>query len=344
MKAMVLERHGDPRSFKERDLPTPDPGAGELRIRIDAVSVNPVDCKMRSGRLPVPLPAVLGRDVAGVVDALGEGTSGFAKGEAVMAVLFGPRSNGAYARYVTVPTAFVARAPKNLSPPEAAATGVAGLTAYRAVAKAAPVSGGDPVLVTGGAGGVGSFAISLLRRQGVETLIATAGSETSERYLVDTLGLDPMHVVRYRGKDVASLAAEVAALAGPAGVARAFDFVGGDMKRLCFEVVGFDGCVVSAVEEDAAFALPIWQPGGPMFEKSASYHFIATSARARNGGPGDWALYRRWLDAWMALIASGAVRMPTVSVVGPLGEETLAEAHERLESGGQQGKLALTVA
>jgi NADPH:quinone reductase-like Zn-dependent oxidoreductase len=80
-----------------------------------------------------------------------------------------------------------------------------------------------------------------------------------------------------------------------------------------------------------------------MFEKSASYHFIATSARARNGKLGDWALYRRWLDEWMALIASGEVRMPTVSVVGPLGEDTLAEAHERLESGGQQGKLALTV-
>lgn len=347
MQAMMLEQYGGPHAFKERELPIPDPGAGEVRIRIDAVSVNPVDCKMRGGQLAVPLPTVLGRDVAGFVDAVGKdtggGASGFAEGDRVMAVLFGPRSNGAYARYVTVPTAFVAHAPKTLSLAEAAATGVAGLTAYLAVNRAGSVSKSDAILVTGGAGGVGSFAIPLLRGRGIETIIATAGSETSRRYLVDSLGQDPKHVVNYRGKDVAALAADVAALAGPDGICQAFDFVGNEMKRPSFEAVGFEGSVVSVVEEGDKFSLPIWQPGGPMFEKSASYHFIATSARARYGAPDDWASYRRWLDDWMAIMASGDVTMPTVSVVGPLGEATLAEAHERLESGGTPGKLALTV-
>ena len=150
--------------------------------------------------------------------------------------------------------------------------------------------------------------------------------------------------MNYRDKDVATLAAEVTALAGPAGIRHDFDFVGNEMKRLSFEAVGFEGSVISAVEEGDDFTLPIWQPGGPMFEKSASYHFIATSARARNGTPSDWAYYRRWLDDWMAIIASGDVQMPQVSVVGVLGEATLAEAHERLESGGQPGKLTLSVA
>jgi hypothetical protein len=74
-----------------------------------------------------------------------------------------------------------------------------------------------------------------------------------------------------------------------------------------------------------------------MFEKSASYHFVATSARARNGAPDDWAMYRRWLDEWMALIASGELQMPAVTVMGPLGVETLAQAHEQLEAGGTPG-------
>lgn len=343
MKAMVLERPGGPQAFRWQEWPTPEPGPGELRIRIEAVSVNPVDCKMRAGHLPVPLPAILGRDVAGVVDAVGEGTQGFAEGEAVMAVLFGPRSNGAYAESVCVPAPFVAHAPARLTGPQAAACGVAGLTAFRTVAAAAPLAPHDAVLIAGASGGVGSFAVALLRHRGAAAILATAGSDASERYLVDSLGLPAASVLRHDGTDRAALAERIRAATGSGGVARAFDFVGGEMKRLCFDAVGFDGRVVSVVEEDAAFALPIWQPGGPMFEKSASYHFVATSARARNGTAQDWAVYRRWLDEWMALVGAGDVTMPAVEVLGPLTEDNLAAAHVRLEAGGSQGKLALRV-
>ncbi len=343
MKAMVLERHGDPHAFRWQEWPTPEPGPGEIRIRIEAVSVNPVDCKMRAGHLPVPLPAVLGRDVAGVVDAVGDGVDGFAEGDSVMAVLFGPRSNGAYAEYVGVPSGFVAHAPAHLDRAGAAACGVAGLTAFRAVAAATPLGSDGAVLVAGASGGVGSFAVPLLHEHGVGRLVATAGSDASERYLVESLRVAPGNVLRHDGADLAALAERARAIAGPGGVARAFDFVGGDMKRLCFEAIGFEGRVISVVEEDEAFAIPIWQPGGPMFEKSASYHFVATSARARNGSADDWAVYRRWLDEWMALAGSGALTLPRVEVLGSLTEDNIAAAHARLEAGGQQGKLALVL-
>jgi len=93
--------------IRDSEWPLPDPKAGEVRIRIHAISVNPVDVKMRLGRIPVELPTVLGRDVAGTIDVVGEGVTPFKRGDSVFAVLFGPRSNGAYAQYVSTHAAFV---------------------------------------------------------------------------------------------------------------------------------------------------------------------------------------------------------------------------------------------
>ena len=98
MKAMIVDRFGAADVFHWDEWPTSAPAAGEVRIRIDAVSINPVDWKMRRGLLDVPLPAVLGRDVCGVIDAAGDGVSGFTVGDEVIGVLIGPRSNGAYAQ------------------------------------------------------------------------------------------------------------------------------------------------------------------------------------------------------------------------------------------------------
>lgn len=343
MKAMILDRFGGAGGFRWDAWPTPVPTAGEVRIRIDAVSINPVDWKMRRGRLDVPLPAVLGRDACGVIDAVGGGVSGFAVGDEVIGVLVGPRSNGAYAQFATTPTPFVGRKPDGMTPAQAATLGVAGLTAYRAVSRAAPLPSGAPVLVTGAAGGVGSFAVPLLRRAGAAAIIATAGSTASERYLIDPLGIDSRHVVRYPGRPVAELARTVMDLTGGRGVAAAFDFAGGAMKALCFETIGFDGHVVSIVEEGPDFDLDPWSASGPQFRRSASYHVVALSARSRTGTPRDHAIYRRWIDDWLSLVSSGSMPMPTVIDGGPLTAANLARAHERLEAHRVKGKLVLTV-
>jgi NADPH2:quinone reductase len=169
MKAMVLDKFGTANAFRWKDWPMPEPAPGEVRIRINAVSVNPVDWKMRCGLLNVPLPTVLGRDLCGEVDALGDGVSEFNLGDDVVGVLIGPRSNGAYAQFATTPTAFVGRKPQGLSDTEAAAIGLAGLTAHRAVTGMATIAPGEAVLVAGASGGVGSFAVPLLRLRGSYT-------------------------------------------------------------------------------------------------------------------------------------------------------------------------------
>jgi NADPH2:quinone reductase len=282
--------------------------------------------------------------VTGVVDAVGEAVDEFQTGDEVMAVLFGPRSNGAYAQYVTTPAAFVAHKPKTISPGQAATLGVAGLTAYDAVMRKARVGEGEAVFVAGGAGGVGSFAISLLHHCRKASVITTAGSVESEDYLVNVLGVELGHIVSYRKLNLDQMLARVGELTGGQGAAVAFDFVGGNMKRLCFGVTGFDGRVVSTVEEPPEFDFNIWRADtSPLFAKSGTYHFVALSARARNGGPKDWGVYGELMAGLNALIESGTLRLPKVTEVGVLSEATIREAHHLLEAGHVKGKLVLTV-
>ncbi|UCF90972.1 MAG: zinc-binding dehydrogenase [Desulfobacterales bacterium] len=344
MKAIVLEKFGGPENLHWKDWPLPTVKAGEVRIRIRAVSVNPVDYKMRKGLLAIPLPDVLGRDVAGTVDAVGAGVTEFQLGDEVFAVLFGPRSNGAYAQYVSTPAAFVSPKPRALSYAQAACLGVAGMTAYDAVMNKAKVRAGEAVLVAGGAGGVGSFAIPLIQHCGADKIIATAGSKESAHHLVNRMDIDPDDLLYYNELDSEEMHARVRKLTNERGVAVAFDFVGGNMKRLCFNATGFDGRVVSTVEEPAAFDLNIWRADSPLFAKSGTYHFVALSARARNGGPDAWSVYREMMSALTDLIESGQVKVPKATELGALSEETLREAHSFLESAHVKGKLVLSVA
>ena len=116
------------------------------------------------------------------------------------------------------------------------------------------------------------------------------------------------------------------------------------MKRLCFQATGFDGRVVSIVEEPPDFDFNIWRADiSPLFAKSGSYHFVATSARARNGSPQDWTVYRETMAELVDLVDSGKLALPTVTELGALSEETIREAHTLLEAGHVKGKLSLTV-
>ena len=344
MKAMVLEEFGGPQNFQWKDWPMPEAKPGEVLIRIQAISVNPVDYKMRAGHLPIPLPDVLGRDVAGTVETVGENVTEFRGGDEVFAVLFGPRSNGAYAQYVSVPAAFVCPKPESLSFQQAACLGVAGMTAYDAVVNKAGLQNKETVLVTGGAGGVGSFAIPLLRYCGVSSIIATTGGDESASHLIQNLGIDSNHLIYYQKSSLAEMQSRIQDLTGEQGVAVAFDFVGGDMKKLCFDATGFDGRVVSTVEEPPEFDFNIWRAdASPLFAKSGTYHFVALSARARNGGPTDWSVYRDMMAGLARLVEAGHITLPKATDLGELTEESIREAHMMLEGGHVKGKLVLKV-
>jgi NADPH:quinone reductase-like Zn-dependent oxidoreductase len=344
MKAMVLEEFGGPENFQWKDWPTPEAKQGEVLIRIQAVSVNPVDYKMRAGHLPIPLPDVLGRDVAGTVEAVGEGVIEFRAGDNVFAVLFGPRSNGAYAQYVSVPAAFVCPKPDSLSFQQAACLGVAGMTAYDAVVNKGRIQRGERVFVAGGAGGVGSFAIPLIRYCDVTSIIATTGGDESADHLINSLGIDSKNLIYYQKLSLEEMDARVRELTNAKGVAVAFDFVGGDMKKLCFNAAGFDGRVVSTVEEPPEFDFNIWRADiSPLFAKAGTYHFVALSARARSGGPDDWGVYRDMMAGLARLAEAGHLTLPKATDLGELTEENIRKAHTMLEAGHVKGKLVLSV-
>jgi NADPH:quinone reductase-like Zn-dependent oxidoreductase len=165
MRAVVIGEGG---SLKIEQVAKPEPKAGEIRVKVRAASVNPVDWKigMRADPAARLIP---GRDLSGVVDAVGADTQGFKVGDAVIAIAPG----GSYAEYAVMPAKIAAPKPTKMSFEEAAGIGVVGETAYRAIVTVANVQKGQRVLIHGGAGGVGSSAVQIAKARGAH-IIATA--------------------------------------------------------------------------------------------------------------------------------------------------------------------------
>src|SRR5919107_2819540 len=188
---MVTPQFGGPDLFEERDVEKPYPGAGEVLVRVIAAGTNPVDAKFRAAGDSIGLeaPIVLGADVSGVVEEVGPGVTDLAPGDEVYYTpeVFGPRSNGSYAEYHVAKADIVTKKPATLSHEEAAAVPLAGGTAYEAIVRRLGVRVGETILIHGGAGGVGSFAVQIAKATGARVL-ATAGTENQET--LKALGAD----------------------------------------------------------------------------------------------------------------------------------------------------------
>ncbi|TAY51084.1 NADP-dependent oxidoreductase [Rhizobium leguminosarum] len=182
MKAALLKSYGDVDQFEIGDIPTPKPGPGEILIKIEASAVNPFDLILRQGFMakfiPLPLPAVLGGDAAGTISALGDGVTGFAVGDRVVAD-FAANGKGAHAEYGVLPATSVAKLPVGLSFEEGASLVKAGLTGRQAV-EALDVKAGDRVLVSGGLGTVGRSAIQYLKQIGARPVAGVRPERLSE--------------------------------------------------------------------------------------------------------------------------------------------------------------------
>jgi NADPH:quinone reductase-like Zn-dependent oxidoreductase len=340
----VLKAFGGVDNFVEQDWPTPEPQSGEVRVRVRAVGINPIDYKYRLGRFGGRLPMILGFDAAGTIDAVGAGVDGFTVGDEVYAYLGGRQSNGATAEFFCAPTPFVGRKPATLDVMQAAAFPLAGLTAYQAVMQPGMSHAGKSVFVAGGSGGVGSIAIQLLRHLGANPILTTAGSEASAEYLINKLGVRREHVLRYGGLSVDELCARTLEMNGGRPLATAFDFWGGDMKRLCCRIIDFDGSIVSIVEEPPGFELNVWNASrSPLFARSASLHFEFIGARAIFGEPPDWEIYRQQFSELTKLIESGAIAPIAIKTMPDFTPEALGQAHRLLETGHVQGKVVLPV-
>jgi len=204
MRAWRVRAYGGPEVMALEDAPVPQPGPGELLVRVRAASVNPIDWKMRRGLLaevfPAAFPRTLGRDCAGEVAACGADVTGFTS-EALVAGVADARTHGTHAEFAVLPAGQAAAVPDGLDPAAAASLCVAGLSAYIALVEVAQIGPGQRVLVHAGAGGVGSLAIQIGRHLGAEVL-ATASAANRDY----CLGLGATRVIDYRAADFVAAA------------------------------------------------------------------------------------------------------------------------------------------
>jgi len=240
MRALRMHEYGTSEVLRVEEAPVPAPKAGEVRIRVHAAGVNPIDWKIRSGRLqkyfPVSLPHIPGRDVSGTIDALGSGVTRWKIGDPVIANSDG----GGFAEYVVVAEGDVANKPKQLTHEQAAGIPVASLTAWNTLIETADVQKDQRVLIHGGAGGVGSTAVQLAHWRGAH-VIATA-SERNHEYL-KSIGAD--EVIDYRTTRFEDVARNIDVV---------LDTVGGDTLARSPAVLREGGMLLSIVGVPSAQA------------------------------------------------------------------------------------------
>lgn len=317
MRAIALEQFGGPDVLKLMDLPTPQPGPGEVRIRVAASGVNPVDWKIREGFLkgafPYAFPLIPGWECSGFIDALGDGASRFRRGDAVYAYTRLPTVRyGTYAEFIVVPEGYVAAKPERMLLHQAAGVPLAGLTAWQSLFRGHDdVRAGATVLVHAASGGVGMFAAQLARAVGAR-VIATAGPANQDFLR----GLGVHHAVDYQAGDFREAVRAVA----PDGVDVVMDCVGKDTLARSYELVRPGGRLVGVVDTpDQAAA----QQHGL---RLAHYHFVQPSAHE--------------LAELGRLIDSGAVRAH-VSAIYALEDAARAQIASR--EGRTRGKAVLAL-
>ena len=317
MRAMVLPEFGGPELFEERNVKKPDPGPGELLVRVVASATNPVDAVLRTNGSAMGLeaPVVLGADVSGVVEEVGVGVEEFEPGVEVYYTpeVFGPGSNGGYAEYNVVAADIVAEKPESLSHEEAAAVPLAGGTAWEALVRRLMVGIGETVLIHGGAGGVGSFAVQIAHASGAR-VIASAGPDNQQT--LKDLGADV--ALDYTQQDVPEAALENT---GGVGVDAVFDTVGGDTIVNSLPCTRPFGRLATVLGPQGDFT--------PLYTNNqALYGVFLMRERER-------------LEELSLLVERGQVR-PVVDEVLDLNK--VGKAHERLDSGHGRGKVVLRVA
>jgi NADPH:quinone reductase-like Zn-dependent oxidoreductase len=225
MRAVLMRQTGDPEVLRLEEVDRPEPGEGEVLIRVRAASINPIDWKLRRGDRPMDLPAVLGNDVSGTVER--SRAAGFAEGDEV----FGMTPSGGYAEFATAPAALIAIKPAGVSHEQAAAIPVAGMTAWQALFDRGGLVRGQSTLIAGAAGGVGHFAVQFARYAGART-IGTGSSRN--RDFVLSLGAE--QYVDYTREEVAGAVSEVDV---------AFDTVGGETTQSLISTVREGGSLVT---------------------------------------------------------------------------------------------------
>jgi NADPH:quinone reductase-like Zn-dependent oxidoreductase len=198
MKAVLLHAYGGVDQLRYEDVAMPEPGPGEVLVRVISTSVNPIDYKLRSGalkdRMPLQFPDILGRDVAGEVTAIGAGVTKFKAGDKVMGLV-----NHSYAEYLTAQADILARIPDGLDPEEAGVVPLVALTGTQLMENGVKPKAGEVILVTGAAGSVGRTAVFVAKQLGAKVIAGVRSSQKAE-----SLGADSV-VALDNDKEIAAL-------------------------------------------------------------------------------------------------------------------------------------------
>ena len=311
MRAIAVNDWGGRDALELLDVEPPPVAPDGVLVRVRAASLNPVDCKVREGKLagafPYHFPVILGWDAAGVVEQVGPAVTWFKPGDAVYGYCRRHELEyGTYAEFTTVPEGFLAHMPEDISFQEAAALPLASLTAHQSLDRLG-LRGGENLFVTGGAGGVGHIAIQLAIARGARVI--ASGSPASFDF-IRSLGAeavdyhDPAHPQR------------VKELTGDSGADAAFDLIGGEEQEQAFAALRQGGRLVS-----------IAAPPEKREHCETGYVFVRPSGYDLG-------------EHITPLVHEGALR-PHISATFPL--EQAAAAHELLEDGHVRGKIVLTI-
>jgi NADPH:quinone reductase-like Zn-dependent oxidoreductase len=305
MKAVRIHEFGGPETMRVEDMPRPEPGPGEVLVRVEAASVNPVDYKIRNGGYvgADALPLTLGRDVAGTVEAVGSGADGFAPGDSVFALL--DRDRGGFAQFAAIKAADCAAKPDSLDFIQAAAVPLAGLTSWQGLFEQGGLQAGQRVLIHGAGGGVGHFAVQFARARGA-MVIATCS--VRDRDFVLSLGAT--EAIDYKNERFEDRVRDMDLV---------YDLIGGETQERSWSVLKDGGVMVSTLQE-------------PDEAKAAAKHARGVHYMTHPDG-GQLREIARLID-------SGEVK-PTIERVYPL--RRAADAERELEHEHVRGKIVLEV-
>lgn len=269
-RAILIRAYGGASAAEVAEIPKTAAGEGQVLVRVHAAGVNGIDWKVREGRVqkafPLQLPAVLGIELAGTVEAVGPGASRFQVGDRVMAPL---GRLGAYAEFVPVEEANLVHTPQGLDNVQAAGIPVAAVAAWLSLHQAGPIAAGQRVLIHGAAGGLGGYAVQYAKQAGAE-VFATA-SATHIEY-VRSLGAD--HVIDYRSQRFESVARDIDLV---------LDYVGGEVLDRSWEVLTQEGAIVSAAAPDILARTPAGRRGMWFVNKSDTPLLARLSAEIAQG-------------------------------------------------------------
>jgi len=304
LKAMVFEEIGGPLIYKE--APNPVPSSLEILVSIHAASVNPADHKVRSGFYSssqnLQLPYILGRDFSGVVTELGAGVSDFSIGDQVFGVLDAGHE-GTYAEIVSEKAEIIAKKPSFMTHPEASALALTGLTAIVSLEDTANLKAGEKILIQGGAGGVGSYAVQLAKH--LEAHVIVTASPNNHEYM-KKLGAD--EVIDYNSVDFREKVSDCDVV---------YDTVGGDVHLHSYDVLLSGGRMVYVAPQPENFQLP-----------RTDVEVLRPNV----------ARTRAHLERIIELAESSSVTAPAIEIM-PLSEASAAQ--EKIKSRHVRGKIVL---